>query len=887
MENEIRPFLKRLDPRNFNLTIKILLLVLVLVALVLFPFFSVGLKTLHSSLLKTNADQLEELCYIKSFEVESSIISTKETLFEIAGSEGIQVAADEMIQSFHSLTDESYVILGSMTMEDIKEQLKSYYEQTLIPNAPISGEKILYYLPVEEKTILSQYLYLAKNPKPFGEKDQLVRLPDDNSSYTVSHSTHHDFFLKLLNQLNASDIYLVDPRSGYVAYTVKKNIDFGSNLLDGKLKNSKLSEAYRKALVSDKQEAFFTDYSSYAPAGDKPASFISVPIFSSNQIAFVFIVQYDTRLFDAILTREYMAAGTSSMEYTIIGRDLALRSNPKKFLLDKENCLHRLMKKASKRDLGTILNYQRTDNMAVLAKYPEMSENKLLSEGKIQVTDYCNTDVLAYSKKLNIQGSELYLQAKINRAEVIQPFTRKLRLFILVALILLLIVIIVTRAFGNSLSLRIKTLLDAMLLLHNGEKSKDIERRSEDEVGAMIDTYNKLRKRINNAEEFALEMSEGNYNYNFEVLSERDSLGKSLNVLKDKLIQSRDEHEERAKEDEIRNWINTGVAKFNDLLRQNNTDINLLAYSIIENLTEYVSANIGGIFLVEGDKESKKSIVLAASYAYDRRKYHQKKVEINEGLLGACYLEKKAIYLKEIPEDYIEITSGLGHQVPKCLYIVPLKVDEEVLGLLEIASAMDFEKHHLEFINQVADSIAATFVSVQLNMKTATLLEESNRRSEEITQQEEEMRQNLEEMQATQEELARLRQDDEKHSREMQLIIDNTRQMLRNLIDAIPGGYILKDQNGIIHMANAEGAEIFGVTVDRILGKTDHELLGAKIYEAEHKIDQEVIEKGEKEYTEERDIKGEKRKFRVIKKPFNIKEIGQMGVFTMRFLLKD
>jgi len=53
--------------------------------------------------------------------------------------------------------------------------------------------------------------------------------------------------------------------------------------------------------------------------------------------------------------------------------------------------------------------------------------------------------------------------------------------------------------------------------------------------------------------------------------------------LKKKMIQSRNENEKRAQEDDVRNWINTGVAKFNDLLRQNNDNLNELAFSIIEN----------------------------------------------------------------------------------------------------------------------------------------------------------------------------------------------------------------------------------------------------------------------------------------------------------------
>jgi len=103
-------------------------------------------------------------------------------------------------------------------------------------------------------------------------------------------------------------------------------------------------------------------------------------------------------------------------------------------------------------------------------------------------------------------------------------------------------------------------------------------------------------------------------------------------------------------------------------------------------------------------------------------------------------------------------------------------------------------------------------------------------------------------------------------------------------LDSIPGGYVLKDQNGVVHLINKEGAEYYNLPVGKIIGKTDHELLDAKIYENEHKLDMKTIESGEQEYSEEVEIKGKKKKFKVIKKPFHITEINQKGVLTIRIV---
>ncbi len=882
MENVKLGFLNKIDPRNFNFTSKILVLSLGIVLLIILLFFTLGLRTLSGTLIRESRSMLEELTYVKTSALEMRLKGIEENLSEMSDLEQVESAGEAFISAFTSLSQDKYDLFNKDQLKVLTQQLTEFYTGAVADQSPLSADNIMDYVPSDARSIVSQYLFIYENPKPIGQKEAYSKYTD-YSSYSQTHGSYHSYLNELRKKIDASDLYLVDPKSGYVVYSAQKNTDFGVNLFESELKDSKLAEAFHVAISSGKNKVFMSDYANYMPAGDDPVAFVSVPVYTNSQVAAILIVQYGTDILESLLYDDSLPGDESTLEFTVIGSDLKLRNSPKPFLVESANFIKEFTKLKGREESKVIAQYSKIGNMAMLVKYSIVYKNLLLSEGNIQFKDYLDKKVLASSKRLELNNhDDLFLVSKIDRREVVQPFRNQLRLYFLFALIILYVSFLVVRAVGRSFTQRLKRLFEGIHLLHSGEKVKDIESETRDELGDTINAYNKLRKRINNAEEFALEMSDGNYNYNFDLLSERDGLGKSLNVLKDTLIQSRDEHEARTREDEIRNWVNDGIAKFNDLLRKNTNDIKLLGYSLIENLVHYLDSSVGGIFLVEGDKESEKSIELLAGYAYDRRKYHKKTLEIGEGLLGACYLEKKPIFLKQIPDDYIEITSGLGHEVPKCLYIVPLMIDENVIGMIEIASFNEFTEHQIEFINRVADSIAGTFVSVRLNMRTTTLLEESNRRAEEISQQEEEMRQNMEEMQATQEELARLRQDDEKRTREMQLVIDNSRGLLKNLLDAIPGGYILKDPNGVIHLANTEGAEYYGLSSERIIGKTDHELLGSKIYQAEHKMDLEVLDQGEKKYTEEREIKGKKVKYSVVKKPFEIAGINQMGVLTIR-----
>lgn len=239
------------------------------------------------------------------------------------------------------------------------------------------------------------------------------------------------------------------------------------------------------------------------------------------------------------------------------------------------------------------------------------------------------------------------------------------------------------------------------------------------------------------------------------IPEESDVLGKAIVNLRDTLKISKIEESKRRSEDEQRNWIAEGLAKFGEILRADNDNIEVLSINIISNLVKYINANQGGFYLLDDSDKGDKHFKLTACYAYERNKYADKRIEWGEGLVGACALEKETINFKKVPDSYLNITSGLGRSNPRSLLLVPLKLNEEVHGVIEIASFNQFEKYQVDFIEKVAESIASTISTVKINIRTSKLLQESQLQAETLASQEEQMRQNMEELQATQEEAAR------------------------------------------------------------------------------------------------------------------------------------
>ncbi|MBQ3689992.1 MAG: PAS domain S-box protein [Bacteroidales bacterium] len=248
--------------------------------------------------------------------------------------------------------------------------------------------------------------------------------------------------------------------------------------------------------------------------------------------------------------------------------------------------------------------------------------------------------------------------------------------------------------------------------------------------------------------DFVEKIRQGQTDFQYEF-QEGDEIGKSLINLRNELKRSQEEEDARKNEDKQRHWITEGLARFGDILRENIGDIDKLSNEVVMNLVKYVNAQQACFFLLQ-EKDGQKIFNMTASYAYGRKKYPNKEIQWGEGLVGACAQEKKTIFIKETKEDYVKITSGLGKANPRSLVIVPLKVNDEIYGVVEIASFVKYQPFEIEFIERVAESIASTISNVNINMRTAQLLKESQEQAEIMAHQEEEMRKNMDALKQTQ-----------------------------------------------------------------------------------------------------------------------------------------
>jgi PAS domain S-box-containing protein len=264
------------------------------------------------------------------------------------------------------------------------------------------------------------------------------------------------------------------------------------------------------------------------------------------------------------------------------------------------------------------------------------------------------------------------------------------------------------------------------------------------------------------------------------------------------------------RQDEIRAWESNGMAQFSELLRSTN-DVSKLSDDVISFIVKYTKSNQGSLFILKSSESEEDALLeLKSVYAYNRKKYETAFVEPGQGLVGQCYLEQNTIRLRQVPQGYVKITSGLGEATPTSVVIVPLKSSEKVYGVLELASFNNHEDYVIKFLENICEALGSTLQTLNTNNHVKNLLESSQEQTEQLRSQEEEMRQNMEEIQAIQEQLAR--QLEENIAVKEQL---EARENVLGLTTILSES----DLYGTITFINEKFCKVSGFSRDELIGK--------------------------------------------------------------------
>ena len=214
--------------------------------------------------------------------------------------------------------------------EHMRKELLTYYTGEFTTeykdrNGGKSPGAEKYFRQLDDESIALQYHYIRANTYPLGSKHLLDRA-DDNSAYTKAHSEVHPVIRNYLEKFGYYDIFLVDSDTGDIVYSVYKELDYSTSLINGPYAQTNFGKAFREANASNNKDAVvLVDYKRYAPSYEAPAGFIASPIFHGKTKVGVAVFQMPIDRINEIMAERSGLGETG--ETIIVGPDYLMRSN--------------------------------------------------------------------------------------------------------------------------------------------------------------------------------------------------------------------------------------------------------------------------------------------------------------------------------------------------------------------------------------------------------------------------------------------------------------------------------------------------------------------------------------------------------------------------------
>jgi len=216
-------------------------------------------------------------------------------------------------------------------------------------------------------------------------------------------------------------------------------------------------------------------------------------------------------------------------------------------------------------------------------------------------------------------------------------------------------------------------------------------------------------------------------------------------VLKDNINEMIRNLRDTTQKNSEQDWLKTNLAKFTRLL-PGQKDLLSVARLILSELAPLVAAQHGVFYLMDNSNGAPRLRLLAA-YAYKERKGLTSEFALGEGLVGQCALEKERILITDVPSDYVQISSGLGHATPLSIMVLPVLFEGEVKAVIELASFQRYSATHQAFLEQLTESIGIVLNTIEANVRTQELLKQSQSLAGELQSRQEELQQTNQELQ--------------------------------------------------------------------------------------------------------------------------------------------
>jgi signal transduction histidine kinase/CheY-like chemotaxis protein len=211
------------------------------------------------------------------------------------------------------------------------------------------------------------------------------------------------------------------------------------------------------------------------------------------------------------------------------------------------------------------------------------------------------------------------------------------------------------------------------------------------------------------------------------------------------LLQTLKLAEERRKQLEVaqqsnqeQTWLKTNVAELSQKL-QGQRNLSSAAALVLAHLCSLIEAQQGVFYWLDRDSEVP-MLERIGSYAAQETEQLKPRLQLGEGLIGQCAIDKKRVLLSDVPSDYVRISSGLGEASPRHLTVLPVLFENQIVAIIEIASFQPFSELSLTFLDEACSVLGVVLTTIAATARTTELLYQSQALTKELQRQQIELR---------------------------------------------------------------------------------------------------------------------------------------------------
>ncbi|MCA9240865.1 MAG: methyl-accepting chemotaxis protein, partial [Planctomycetales bacterium] len=458
---------------------------------------SSGLETVRQHASQDMADKaasfLQAQQALKRVQIEDYFNTIRDQILTFSENRMVVGAMREFPSRFRSYREQAGVTQESLA--NLCSELATYYTgefsneyQSQNNGATPPAEGFLKQLDTD--SVALQHAYIRANENPLGSK-HLLDAADNQTDYGKLHAVVHPVVRDYLDKFGYYDIFLVDNESGDIVYSVFKELDYTTSLLDGPYADTNFGEAFRKARELPRGEFVLVDFAQYTPSYEAPASFIAAPVFDGEERLGVAMFQMPV---DRILTIMKHREGMGDTGETIlVGPDKRMRCDS---YLEPET--HSLTNSFRNPDQG------RVESQAVSKALA--GETGILAE-----TDYRGEETHVAYGPVDLLGAKWALLAKMDTAEATAAaramksiaaqanrsvLLLNLTITIVSALLVLGAAYLVVRSLVRPINQMVATARD--IAEGDADLTKRIEITSQDEIGELGHWFNTFIQRVQN-----------------------------------------------------------------------------------------------------------------------------------------------------------------------------------------------------------------------------------------------------------------------------------------------------------------------------------------------------------------------------------------------------